>query len=227
MGRRKQGARVLGPYTEQRRGETRYRIVVIDHDGGKTSFVKTTNKEAETVVRAAWIALGVPQGEVMTVTDAVEHFIDEKADKGFWGDRTVGRSGGDLSFFAAAAPTAPIEVVNVQWIRSYLERLQEHEYALASQKTRYHTIVEFLEWCVRKRFLRANPCKLIDRSEKPWVGRRAQKMLGRGKRQLANLGEAQAYFGETRKLPTAESCRLVTPRSLRCLHDWPMSRNYL
>ena len=203
MGRRRLSARVLGPYREERRGETRYRVVVVDHDGGKSSFVKKTKKEAITVVKAAWIALGVPDGDVTTVIDAVELFTDEKVGKGFWGERTVGRSGGDLHFFAAAAPAAPIEVVNVRWIRSYLERLQEHEYALASQKTRYHTIVEFLGWCVRKRFLRANPCDLIDRSEKPWVGRRAQKKLGRGKPQLANLCEAGAYLSETRELPTA------------------------
>ena len=202
MGRRKQAARVLGPYREERRGETRLRVVVVDHDGGKTSFVKQMKKEARQIVKAAWITLGVPEGDVTTVIDAVALFTDEKVDKGFWGDRTVDRSGADLRFFAAAAPSAPIEVVNVQWIRSYLERLQVHEYALASQKTRYHTIVEFLGWCVRKRFLRANPCDLIDRSEKPWVGRRAQKKLGRGKPQLANLGEAGSYLGETRKLPT-------------------------
>ena len=166
-------------------------------------------------MRAAWITLGVPDGDVMTVSDTIGLFIDDKVSKGFWGPRTVERGGDDLRFFAAAAPTAPIEVVSVQWVRRYLERMQAHGYALASQKTRYHMVVEFLGWCVRKRFLRRNPCELIDRSEKAWVGRRAQKNLGRGKTQLANLAETGAYLDAAQELPTAER-RVAAALPLLC-----------
>jgi integrase len=136
-----------------------------------------------------------------TVADVVERFIAHKVDLGFWSQRTVERTGADLRSFANAMPDAPIDIVNVRWVRGFLERNAEH--SLAYQRSRYHAVAEFLGWCVRKGYLKGNPCDGVDRSEKPWVGKRARRRLGRGKPQLSNQAEVIAYLAEATRLKTA------------------------
>ncbi len=41
---------------------------------------------------------------------------------------------------------------------------------------------------------RGNPAPLIDPSEKPWMGKRARHLRGRGKPQLRNVEEVRAYL---------------------------------
>lgn len=204
MGRRKKGARVLGPYKERdRRGKLFYRVVQVDHAGATTTHFAKTKRKADLLVRACAIDLGVPHDSVITVTDAIEAFEEQKRKARAWDKRTFSRTGRDLRFFAAHAPNAPIDVVNVLWLRSLLERMADAGNSLAYQKGRYFAVVEFLGWCRRRGLIRENPAELIDPLEKPWRGKRARRLMGRGKPQLRNKREAIAYLEAARKLDSA------------------------
>lgn len=198
MGRRKKGARVLGPYRIERRGTTVYRVIQVDEDGTRAAFEAATEASARTLIRACHIDLGIALSDELSVTGAMDAFIDQKRRTQAWSERTFERTGADLRFFADAQPNAPIGIVNPEWIRSYLQRISH--LALATQQSRYHAVVEFLGWCVRKGHLKANPCDMIDRSEKPWVGKRARRRMGRGKPQLRNAAEVAAFLAEAAKL---------------------------
>jgi integrase len=198
MGRRREGARVLGPYPDDSRG--RWRVVQVAEDGTRTPHYAETEAEARLLVKACLIDLGIPTENVVTVTAAIAMFVQQKRDSHAWSERTFERTPADLRFFAAAAPEAPISLVNAAWVRTYIERLNAHVPALASRKTRYDAVAEFLKWCERRKFVRENPCKFIDPSEKPWTGKRAKRLMGRGKPQLRNLDEAQAYLAACLRL---------------------------
>ena len=199
MGRRKKGARVLGPYEEKRkRGRPRWRVVQVDPEGTQTTHYAASQQGAEELVKACWIDLGVPLAEVLTISHVVQAFVTYKEQSGAWGPRTVERTGADLKTFAAGSPAAPIECVNVMWVRSYLERISH--LALASQRSRFHAVTEFLGWVVRRGYLKSNPCDPIDPADKPWLGRRARRRIGRGKPQLRNATEVQQYLDAARQL---------------------------
>lgn len=216
MGRRKKGARVLGPYKERdRKGRLFFRAVQIDHEGASTTHFANTQREADLLVRACAIDLGVPHDSITTVTDAIEAFEEQKRKAGAWEKTTFSRTGRDLRYFAAKAPKAPIEVVNVLWLRSMLERMREAKYALAYQKSRYFAVAEFLGWCRRRRFIADDPSELIDPDEKPWRGKRAKRLMGRGKPQLRNKAEAIAYLRAAATLDTAHE-RVAVQLPLLC-----------
>ena len=130
----------------------------------------------------------------VTVAIAVEEFVQFKLDRGFWDKRTVERTGADLRYFVRVMPHGPIAFANLSWIQTFLERMHEHGYALATQKTKYGAVAEFLGWCVRQRHIEENPCDFIHREDKPWVGKRAAKKMGRGKLQLRNSTEVKRYL---------------------------------
>ena len=75
---------------------------------------------------------------------------------------------------------------------------------MAGQRSRFHALSEFFSWCVTKGHLKANPAKSLDRTEIPWVGKRAQRLVGRGKPQLRNSGEVAAYLKAAASLDTAK-----------------------
>jgi len=166
-------------------------------------------------MQAAYLTLGIPDPSITTVTGAVEEFIGHKRRLDFWGPRTIERSGSDLYYFAKGQPKAPIEAIDVDYVRAFLERMREDDYALASQATRYHMVAEFLRWCVCREYLQRSPCERIDRSEKAWVGRRARRRRNRGKPQLANLSEVKKYLAEAGRLERAEQ-RVAAMLPLLC-----------
>lgn len=190
MARKRGGARVVGPYHEQRRG--RWRVIQVDATGARTTHFAASESEARLLVRACLVDLGIPTLTPLTVGLAVEAFIEHKRTAQAWNRRTFERSGADLRKFAAVEPDAPITLVGVPWVRNYLERIAN--LALASQRSRFHAVSEFLEWCVRRGFFRTNPAKTLDRADLPWVGKRARRKIGRGKPQLRNAAEVAAYL---------------------------------
>lgn len=154
-------------------------------------------------MKACLIDLGVPQEKVVTVTDAIEMFVDEKRVAEAWSERTFERTPADLRFFAAAAPESPVSLVNVAWVRAYIDRLNQGVPALSSRKTRYDAVAGFLAWCERRKLIRENPCRSIDRTEKPWLGKRAKRLRGRGKTPLRGGDEFAAYLDACKALPRA------------------------
>lgn len=191
------GARVLGPYHDAGRG--RWIVVQVGADGTRTTHYAKSEREANQLRRACLIDLGIPDGQVFTVELAVAAFVQHKRETGAWSDRTFERTGADLKAFAASAPDAPIGAVGIDRMRSYLARLAP--LALDSQRSRFAAVVEFLRWCVRRGHLKANPADLVDPSEKPWTGKRARRLRGRGKPQLRNQAEARAYLATALALP--------------------------
>ena len=81
--------------------------------------------------------------------------------------------------------------------------------ALGYQKTRYFTICEFLGWCVRRGWLKDHPDDFLDAEDKPWRGKRAQRLMGRGKPQLRNKAEMRRYLETASELPETVD-RIVT-----------------
>lgn len=145
-------------------------------------------------MRAARRVLAAEMAISATVEQAVEEFIDFKVERGFWDKRSVERTGGDLRYFARVMPKGPVAFVNPSWMRSFLKRMMDDGYALATQRSKYGAVTEFLGWCVRQRHLSENPCTFIHREEKPWVGKRAKKKMSRGKPQLRNLDESRRFL---------------------------------
>lgn len=216
MGRRNRRARVNGPYREtDRKGNVYYRVIQVDHAGARTSHTAQTKRQAKLLVKACVIDLGIPDDRVLTVQGAIEGFEGHKRRMGAWDKRTFERTGRDLRFFAEKAPDAPIEVVSVAWVDSMLNRMTEAGNSPAYQQSRYHAIAEFLGWCVRRGYLRDNPCNRIDKGDKPWCGKRAKRRMGRGKPQLRNVGESVAYLAAAATLDKPAD-RVATQLPLRC-----------
>lgn len=125
--------------------------------------------------------------------------MDKKRSVDAWSKRTYERTGADLRFFAAEAPNVSVELITVKWIENYLERMKD--LSLASQKSRYGAVREWLRWLTRRGYLAKNPSDTIDQMDLPWIGRRARRRLGRGKPQLRNVQEAKAYLDTALALP--------------------------
>lgn len=210
MGRQKQGARVLGPYREEYGDGPVWRVVQVEASGTRTAHYARSEREANQLVKACWLDLGIPLNREFSITDAIDGWLKQKKETESWGKRTFERTAADVRFFAAANPDAPMKGVNVQWVQKYLERLSH--LALASRQSRYHAVAEFLSWAVRKGHLSRNPCDLIDPVELPWRGKRARRKLGRGKPQLRNVGEVEKYLAAAATLPkTLERVAAVLP----------------
>ncbi len=209
MARRRKGARVLGPYREQYRGRVQYRVVQIDHAGERTTHFAASPREAKLLVKACWIDLGIPNPDETSVEDACLQFIKHKLDNDAWGKRSLQRGRADLAFFRAEAPHAPIQMVNVQWLRGFIKRMKKAGNALGYQKTRFFMVCEFLGWCVRRGWLKDHPADFLDREDRPWVGKRARRLMGRGKPQLRNKAEVRRYLRAASALAEA-SDRVTT-----------------
>jgi integrase len=201
MGRPRSAAGVLGPYREARRDIVRYRVVKVDQEGQRTAFYGSSSQEAEVIRQACAIALGMPQRTVPAVSKANDSFVTSKRTRDCWAPATFERTERDLRTFAAGAPDTPVDLVGRDWMMSWLERVSYM--ALASQRSRFLAIAEFLRWCVRQGWLPSSPCELLDEEDKPWLGKRARRKLGRGKPQLRNVGEARKYLAVSQQFDSA------------------------
>ena len=203
MGRQKKGARVLGPYKEKYRGSVQYRVVQFDHAGERTTHFAENPRKAKLLVKACRIDLGIPDPNLTTIEQACLAFIKQKLDNDAWSKRTLSRSRADLKFFREQAPDAPIEVVNTHWLKGFIARMKKAGNALGYQRSRYFIICEFLGWCVRRSYLEVHPADFLDPEDKPWVGKRAKRKMGRGKPQLRNKSEMRRYLETAAALPKA------------------------
>ncbi len=203
MGRRKLGARVLGPYEEETgSGKRRWRVVQVDERGQRTTHFADSKRQAAKLVKACALDLALPGFSDPSVAEITQRFIDVKMKAQRWSKRTLERSRGDLKQFGGEMAEAPTTMLNPMWMRSYLDRISY--LALASQRSRWHLVAEFLKWGVRRGYLRRNPMEEIDDTELPWLGKRARKKMGRGKPQLRNVDEVRAYLEEAATLSSPE-----------------------
>jgi len=173
----------------------------VDHQGQRTTHFAPTKREANVVVKACWIDLGIPDPNYTSVEQACLAFIAHKLDNDAWGKRTLARARTDLKFFREQAPNAPIQVVNAHWLEGFIKRMKKAGNALAYQKTRYYAVCEFLGWCVRRGWLKDHPADFLDLEDLPWRGKRARRKMGRGKPQLRNKGEMISYLQVAAALP--------------------------
>lgn len=133
-----------------------------------------------------------------SLVQAVEAFIEHKVSRGRWTASTVDRSGSDVRGFARVDPSRNIGAVDVPLLVKYLGTVAK--LALATQKSRYATVAEFLKWCERRGYLVKTPCAYIDPDDLPWLGKRARKLLGRGKTTLRNTDDCRAYLAACNRL---------------------------
>lgn len=134
----------------------------------------------------------------LTVAEAVEKYIARKTRVSRWSPGTIERTGGDLRKFAQLGPTRPIGAVDGRWMRRYLSAIEHLR--VASQRSRWHAVVEFLGWCTREGLLGANPKDRVGKDELPWCSRNSwQDRLG--KDQLTET-EAALYLAAANRLPT-------------------------
>jgi integrase len=139
-----------------------------------------------------------PPAQIPTVAEAVELFVARKIRMGAWSQGTIERTGGDLRRFAAQSPRRAISAVDAACMDRYLHSMTP--LALASRRSRWHAVVEFLGWCVRRGWLAQHPRDAMDMDELPWYGARNRRKVGRGKLMLANAAEAIAYLEACNKL---------------------------
>ena len=129
----------------------------------------------------------------MPVELAVAAWIDWKVDRGRWCERTVKRTGLlDLRDFVLLDPRRQVGTIEVSHLYRYLRAVAH--LALATQRSRYHSVCEFLGWAWRRGLVASNPCKMLDKEDLPWCGRHAAQLIGRGKRQLRNVAEVERYL---------------------------------
>ena len=150
-------------------------------------------------MKACLIDLGIPLQTGPSIEKVSEMFIAVKQKAQRWSTRTLERSRGDLKQFLGERPEAPVTMVNPMWMRSYLDRMSH--LALATQRSRWHLVAEFLKWAVRRGFIKKNPMEGIEDTELPWLGKRARKKMGRGKPQLRNVDEVREYLRVAAQLP--------------------------
>lgn len=163
--------------------------------------------------------------KVPTVTEAARAFIDHKVALGAWSPISVHWWRRELERFVELGPDELMSSVDGVWLAKYVHSMAYM--ALASQRSRWHSIVEWLTWCVRKRWLAAHPRDEIDTDALPWAGRKGAKAIGRGKTQLRNADEVRAYLRAALRhkdrasrvaacLPVMTGMRSGEIRHLRC-----------
>ncbi len=189
------------------RGAESWRAVVTNPDGSKLWFRRPTQAQAQAAAEAA-----IAAGAIITIERAIDEYCRLRYEGGAWSKHTERRARLDLGDLVAA-DSQPITSMNRQALLEYLQRTQH--LALASRRTRWASVVQWLKFCVAEGWLDRNPADLIDRSRKPWLGRRAKRQIGRGKALLRNSEEVQRYITEARKLVALEE-RVATLLPLLC-----------
>lgn len=132
---------------------------------------------------------------------AIQKWIDAKTAAGRWEPQTIRRAELDLGRLAAVRPLAQVSAVNEEWLAIWMEHMTTRGgrdgkgLALGTQKSTFALVKEFLGWCAhpKRGWLPRNPAELVERDDKPWIGKRAKRLMGRGKRQLRSETEARLY----------------------------------
>lgn len=127
----------------------------------------------------------------MTLEGAKLEYYGRMYLAGRWSGGTMKRQELDLGLFVRLDPQRPISDVGLQHIWRWLGAVAHLR--LATQRSRFQTIVQFLDWCVRRKLLAENPARLLEVDEKPWTARRGKRQISAGKRQLPNM-EAVVRF---------------------------------
>lgn len=186
-----------------------FRAVVAWPDGRKTWLRRGSQQAAQA---AADALVAAEQSGRATVQAAVDEYCRLRLEHGAWSpetDRAVRIALNEL----APAPELPAAALDRSALLAYLERTRH--LALGTRKSRWGTVTGFLRFCVAEGWLERNPSELIDRVRKPWVGKRAQRQLGRGKAQLRNTEEVQRYISAALQLDDSEE-RVASLLPLLC-----------
>ncbi len=178
------------------RGAESWRAVVTLPDGRKLWFRRPTKALAQAAAQAALVA-----GTTITIERAIDEYCVLRFEGGAWSKHTERRARLDLGDLVGQ-DSQPIASMGRQALLEYLERTKH--LALASRRTRWASVVAWLKFCVAEGWLDRNPADLIDRSRKPWLGKRAKRQIGRGKAQLRNSDEVQRYITEALRLVELE-----------------------
>lgn len=137
-----------------------------------------------------------------TLQHAFEAWLDEKAQGRAWSDKTCRRTGADVADFVGAGDT-PLTNVDrdylLAWVRQLVDRV-----SLASCKSRFAAVSEFLAWCVIDGYLSENPVNRIKpKVHLPWCNQRGRREMGHGKLQLSE-SECRDYLAQARRFSTPE-----------------------
>lgn len=177
----------------------RWTGVVVDREGQQHRFEARTQDEVrERQEKCLWRCGARPDAEDLTVSGAASCFIRNRRQIGAWSGATLTRVRQDLAVFCVP-PWTSVRSVDAEFCRRFVQRIGLMRFA--SQRSRWATVAGFLRWCVCRELLDTSPLMRIDRSDKPWLGKRARRMVGRGKPQLRNVAEAQAYLAAAARLP--------------------------
>lgn len=186
--------KVAGPWRACRdSGKPSWRASVTWPSGAVYWLRRSTE---ELVMEAAHAMAGKAQPGVHSVEQAIAEFCELRHGSGAWGDSTLRRAWLDLGELVAE-PGHPVTGLDRKALLEYLERTKG--LALGSRKTRWATIAAFLRFCVAEGWLQRSPAELIDVSRRPWCGKRAKRLMSRGKTQLRNMVEVQLYIAAALK----------------------------
>jgi integrase len=176
--------RIYGPYKHR----NRWRIVVYDADGGRTTRVCETYDEAAELVRQLDTQLPAsPILRVGTVLERYAAFMTYKGNK----PESIATTNYRLRAFFADVRWEPLRRID----RAVCQRLYDKQVATTSVDTHRNVLGQvktFFDWCVRHRYLTLNPVERI----RP-VGRRQH-----GKPQL-RVDEARTWMREAKELADA------------------------
>ncbi len=174
MGRKQKGERVLGPY----RYRGRWRVVEVSANGCTEESYFATQRQAKLYIKAAEQNLTT---EALTVHDAIDQYstyLEKKGNKprsNYQTERAL------LRFFP---DPVGIWAVRERHCQEQYDELCE-KYAVATHRNTLAQAKTFLNWCVKKRWLRANPAANVE-----GIGRR-------------NTRKAQLTFKELRRWHSA------------------------
>lgn len=108
-----------------------------------------------------------------------------------WRPETVKRQELDLGLFVRLDPACPIRDVSLRHVWRWLGAVKHLR--LATQRSRFQAITQFLDWCVRKQLVAKNPCRLLELDERPWTSRGGKAQVNAGKTPLPNMDAVVRY----------------------------------
>lgn len=210
MGRHRERNRILGPYPF--RSGWRYVEIINGHREYLPCSGCQTAEEAEKHVDAVRAALDAPN--IDTVEEAVMEYVRA----------TKKRTGRDETAEFVAAAMRPLTHVAGQkpvgnLTAADLEAALEHtaSLAMATRRSYYRATVQALTWMYKRGLIHRDVPAEFDKSRGrrderlPWETSVGAKALNRGKLQLRNQSEAQAYLLAALNLTVADN----TPKDER------------
>lgn len=195
MGRNNSSNRIVGPYLDKRRGHWFYGEIV----GGKKCWIRIPGlpdeDEAREFVEGVRDRFFAPPPQ--SVRQAVEAYVQHV-------DR---QSGNPETVAFARCALKPLVKVRGDYLAANLSTNALDAFlkdtagrAMATRRSYWKCIVRFAEWLRRKGVLHkdivAEYLRQRDRMDEPlpWRTRAGSRELGRGKAQLRNQGEVEAYL---------------------------------